>query len=133
MTAEATDQETDQEVVLVSRETASEKVVELAVPSTSLIVKPFRVSYVRASRWPEPLGWSITDIEAQPPGQGHGRRLMREILSWADANGHDLCIMAASTGPMDNEALTAWYERLGFAKDERGLLRRKARTTSDVT
>lgn len=84
-------------------------------------------AYVRIAEWMEPLGWTLTDIVVPPKhqGQGHGRRLMKLALDWADHNGITLCITVAPTGPLDYDALDAWYRRLGFQPDRHDILRRK--------
>lgn len=90
-----------------------------------------RSAYVRMAHWPEPLGWTLTDIAVPPrhQGQGRGRRLMRRALQWADANGVQLSIcIAPAGGEMGYDELEDWYRRVGFEWDDSGMMKRKART-----
>lgn len=90
-------------------------------------VEGVRSAYVRMAHWPPPLGWTLTDIAVPPAsqGQGLGRELMKRALEWADTEQVSLCITVAPAGPMDYEALESWYMRLGFAYDDKGILRRE--------
>lgn len=91
-----------------------------------------RTAYVRMAHWPDPLGWTLTDVAVpiKHQGKGFGRELMQRALAWADENDVTLCITIAPTGILDYEALEAWYQRLGFVYDELGILRRSPRAST---
>jgi ribosomal protein S18 acetylase RimI-like enzyme len=57
-------------------------------------------------------------------GQGHGRALLRELCADADAQQAHLFLEISASGPLDNDALFAWYERNGFSGHVTGMLYR---------
>lgn len=65
------------------------------------------------------------NVPEQHRGQGYGRRLLKQACEAADTDGITLFIEAIpySGSPLDTEALTCWYERMGFAMHG-GILRR---------
>jgi ribosomal protein S18 acetylase RimI-like enzyme len=59
------------------------------------------------------------DVPEDCRGQGWGRKLMKEILEDADKNRWIIDLDPDSEGPMTQDELIAWYERLGFQKLKR--------------
>lgn len=60
--------------------------------------------------------WSFNWLHVPPAdrGNGHGAWAMGEVLKQADAAGIAVRLEARACGGMDQEALVAWYESLGF-------------------
>ena len=77
-------------------------------------------------------GYMITRINVPHEfrGCGLGSRLLREICDAADAEGQTLWLEIAPSGPLDYDALRAWYMRYGFRGC--GLYRRLPFTTGDA-
>jgi ribosomal protein S18 acetylase RimI-like enzyme len=59
-------------------------------------------------------------------GQGHGRKLMAQLLEHADNNQFSLQLIVApsSNNRMTYHELRAWYIRLGFRQDSEGCMTR---------
>ena len=55
-------------------------------------------------------------VDAAYRGHGYARALMTTLIEEADADGLVLLVVVApfDDSPMDQSALQAWYERLGF-------------------
>lgn len=104
--------------VVLNRKTPTEVVYE---------IEGNRRSYVRLSRWPDPLGWTLTDIvvDIRHQGKGYGRALMKEALDHADRAGLEVALVVAPVGGLPYEAVDAWYRRLGFTEDDIGMMRRQ--------
>lgn len=70
--------------------------------------------------------WTITRINVPKifRGNGYGSALLRRILVDADQEQLALQLFVLSSGELDREQLTAWYERYGFRMTESGNLRR---------
>lgn len=64
--------------------------------------------------------WVITriNVPAKHRGQGHGTRMLKRVLDDADADGVMLELSPLASGPLDREALVAWYHRHGFEVSE---------------
>lgn len=58
-------------------------------------------------------------------GQGHGRELLRMVLDEADRCDVVLRCYSMSSGPLNNEALDAWYIRRGFQRRQDDYLYRE--------
>lgn len=58
-------------------------------------------------------------------GRGIGNRLLKQCLTWADANNITLWLEINAYGDMSYEQLQAWYERNGFKEVVMGMWRRK--------
>lgn len=56
------------------------------------------------------------NVPAKWRGQGIGRRLMQEVLDEADQLGVTLVLDINPYGDMDYQALSAWYQRVGFTE-----------------
>lgn len=79
-------------------------------------------------------GWTITRISVPKHhrGNGHGTELLRAICTDADAERVALWLNVVSSGPLDRDALVAWYGRYGFRLNrESGYLVRAPRATSE--
>ncbi|NUS02043.1 MAG: hypothetical protein HOV97_05710 [Nonomuraea sp.] len=66
--------------------------------------------------------WELNriNVPAVNRGFGHGSRLLRRVLADADREEATLWLYPHPSGPLDHEALVAWYQRNGFAfKDVR--------------
>jgi len=61
-------------------------------------------------------GWCITriNVPAEHRGRGHGTAILKRLLADADEEQVVLWLEVLSSGPLDRNALTAWYERYGF-------------------
>ena len=74
-------------------------------------------AYARICKWPEPLGWVLTDVVVnhRHQGKGYGSHLMRLATEWADRHQVELTVLPAPVGGwMDYDEIVAWYERWGF-------------------
>lgn len=74
-------------------------------------------------------GYMITRINVpdQHRGKGLGSKLLKEICDAADAEGVMLWLEIMPSGPLDYDALEAWYKRYGFKGN--GMYKRKPRQT----
>jgi hypothetical protein len=59
-------------------------------------------------------GFDIDSIRVRIKGHGGGSRLMEKILRDADKRSETLYLVVVPSGPMDEQQLRAWYQRLGF-------------------
>lgn len=58
-------------------------------------------------------------------GRGHGRELLKQVMHEADRWGCILRCYSMSSGPLNNEALDAWYIRNGFVRNQDDYLYRQ--------
>ncbi len=72
-------------------------------------------------------GFVITRINVPEAhrGKGIGAKLLSAATAAADEEGVTLWLEVASSGPLDNDALAAWYRRYGFRGSAIGVMRRK--------
>jgi hypothetical protein len=70
---------------------------------------------------PERAGYvMITGISLQhngKPDAGRASDVLRAITMWADYNNIHLILVPSASGRLDNEMLSAWYERNKFYKE----------------
>ena len=61
-------------------------------------------------------GWTISriNVPAIHRGKGLGTKILNEITADADAEGASLWLQVMPSGPLDYDALVAWYRRHGF-------------------
>lgn len=61
---------------------------------------------------------SFIHVPAEYRGQGHGRALLDMLTLEADEDGTTLFVNVDpyDDGPLDRDALKAWYERFGFTE-----------------
>lgn len=73
----------------------------------------------------------LTDLIAQSPRKGHGSKLMKDVVAYADMLGRDLLLEAvADRVTISQSNLVKFYKRFGFEKIGPGkpvIMRRKAR------
>lgn len=79
-------------------------------------------------------GWTITRLHVPTAfrGNGHGSALLNLVLADADKLNVRLYVEPFSSGPLDHDALVAWYQRHGFVKWRYGYLRRPANTNPNL-
>lgn len=58
------------------------------------------------------------NVPAKHRGKGLGSELLKRICEDADADGMSLSLEIMSSGPLDYDALSAWYKRNGFEWDK---------------
>lgn len=59
-------------------------------------------------------GYHIDSLRVRLKGRGGGSRIMKQILNDADRRMETLYLVVVPSGPMDEQQLRAWYQRLGF-------------------
>lgn len=71
---------------------------------------------------------SRINVPQQHRGKGHGTALLKQIMAEADKERLTLFLEIVPSGPLDYNALKAWYERYGFKELNMypGLFRRRA-------
>lgn len=76
------------------------------------------------------LYWHITRINVPQQARGHGlgSKMLDLLCREADEEGAALSLEVQSSGPLDDEALRAWYGRRGFVRTQYGYLVRPPRT-----
>jgi predicted GNAT family N-acyltransferase len=85
---------------------------------------------------PEELtpGWTINRINVPEfgdwRGKGHGSRLLKMICDDADKENQPLYLEPMPSGPLDYDALVAWYKRYGFVEWKYGYLRRPKQSSA---
>lgn len=76
--------------------------------------------------YPERAGYvMITGISLQhsgTPDAGRASDVLRAITNWADHNNIYLLLVPSSSGRLDNDMLSAWYERNKFYKESDGAM-----------
>lgn len=72
----------------------------------------------------EPRVYEVNRINVPEAWRGAGvaRELMAEVLRDADSEGVTLRLLVNPYGDMDQDALIAWYERLGFSHHASGYM-----------
>lgn len=97
----------------------------------SKILGPIRIAVLDVSHSygvgdMDPEGFVINRVNTPHDhrGKGHARELMRECLADADAEGVTLYLWINAYGDMNEEQLSAWYQRCGFVEQE-GLYTRR--------
>lgn len=58
------------------------------------------------------------NVPIKARGQGVGRRLMKQLTTWADENQQTLVLFINPSGPMNYEDLKNWYSRNDFEDDD---------------
>lgn len=82
-------------------------------------VRPGLIAWANLSH--RKSSWHI-DMVSVPPecrGSGLGKKILEEVISDADERQVRLSLEAHSCGGLDQAALVAFYERLGFKKNGR--------------
>lgn len=76
----------------------------------------------------------VTRINVPFPsrGQGHGSKILQQIIADADAEGITLELWPSPSGGLSGRALVAWYKRHGFQALPDGRLIRKPMVGSDA-
>lgn len=66
--------------------------------------------------WMDGLGWVLNRINVPGParGNGYGSKLLKMVTDNADEEGVTLILGPEPSGPLDFDALVAWYQRNGF-------------------
>lgn len=66
------------------------------------------------------MGWVLNRINVPSGirGQGHRSRLLQRICDDADLASASIHLCLNPTGPLDRDALEAWYLRYGFVADD---------------
>lgn len=75
--------------------------------------------------------WTITriNIPEKSRGNGYGSRLLRRITDDADAEVVKLVLEPFPSGPLDYDALVAWYTRHGFRMTRHGYMLREPKVS----
>lgn len=70
--------------------------------------------------------WLLTRINVpfQNRGKGYASTLLKRVLYEADQEGITLTLEVIPSGNLDEQQLTAWYERNGFIKQGNGVMKR---------
>lgn len=73
-------------------------------------------------------GWTINriNVPVQHRGQGLGTQMLKLVTSEADLECVSLWLEVMPSGPLDHQALTAWYRRNGFRTTRCGYMMRQA-------
>ena len=66
--------------------------------------------------------YEVNRINVPPKFRGSGiaRDLAKSMIEWADSEMNTLRLVINPSGDMDFDQLEAWYERLGFHKQDTG-------------
>lgn len=65
------------------------------------------------------MWWLVRiNVPEDQRGNGHGRELLKQVIEDADQKERILALGISPSGPLDWDALRAWYERYGFEMEE---------------
>lgn len=77
------------------------------------------------------FGWAseIEDLYIHPDHRGKGlaRRLFQKAVDWAEENGATEILLVVTPEAEADQGLTAFYEKLGFAKSDRIVMYKSGR------